>query len=400
MKRRANFPDGPTQNKKAKIDNAELDSKLHVEGAEVNDGEDSCISSNEGSRIEMSNEAEEGEPIAASEPTGEEEKVESPSPEVSGPATPHKPKSWSDMPGELRNLVYEYVLMDAWNTEVTLKHFPDGRPKLSTESEDNDTESEDNETESEDIDTQLDHVDAQSDHVDSNFAYSSWGFTQTCKQIMQELRPELVMERTVCTPLWTLNEYIETFHPPDENGDTIAYIKLISDGEGVEGRSVDLLVLLKLFYNHADLDVYKSNGIVWDWDYSREHEMFLGLLENYDDFMDDAVDRAGIKSICLRLSCEDDDEEYDRDGYRNIELGIGEPKDRPLSLIRQISEINKVLSESGIVEYASKIEAEFDGHQLCWVVQSSCEMDLTWAHSSGVQMHHDIHSAHASPKLK
>ncbi|OAL57224.1 hypothetical protein IQ07DRAFT_652487 [Pyrenochaeta sp. DS3sAY3a] len=405
MKRRANFPDGPIQNKKAKPDDAELDADLHVDGAEVN-------SSNEGNRSGLPNKAEEGGPIDASELSDEEEKVQSSSPEVSGPATSRKPKSWNDMPRELRDIVYRYVLMDAWKTRVTVKHFPDGRPKFSSESEDKETDTEDGDT--------------PSDDLDANFAYSSWGFTQTCKQIKKELRPQLIRARNVQTTLWTLKEYIETFHPPGKKGRRFGFIYLISEAEAQDdgetvyypgdgnreykealyGRSVDLLPLLKLFHNHKHLHVCQSDAysrIRKYQEHTMEREMLFHLMKNYDDFMDDAVGRAGIESIDLSLAFTGrNDEEHDpHDHDIVISLGIGEPKDRPLSISRQISEISKVLFESGIVRYAGEIAAEYGDHELCWVVLDSWEMELTWTRSSSNQTtEHRIHSGHASPRLQ
>lgn len=49
----------------------------------------------------------------------------------------------------------------------------------------------------------------------TNFTHSFWGFTQTCRQVRDEISPWLLSKRKVRTSLTTLNVYAEVFHRPD-----------------------------------------------------------------------------------------------------------------------------------------------------------------------------------------
>ncbi|KAI2482628.1 hypothetical protein Ptr902_04944 [Pyrenophora tritici-repentis] len=137
---------------------------------------------------------------------------------------------WSLLPGELRNRIYDYAMMGENEKVINVRHCPDGVPRRSDRGIASNT----------------------------NFAFSHWGFTQTCRQIRHELKPWLQMKRQVRTPLETINEYIDTFHRPDADGKLIGWVEPICRDVPLSGDGVDVLALLKLKENNPDFHIHFS----------------------------------------------------------------------------------------------------------------------------------------------
>src|SRR5690242_8995129 len=93
---------------------------------------------------------------------------------------------WYNLPGELRNCVYKWCLLLEEDKIQSVCHFPHGFRQC--RSKHNDT-------------------------AYGNFPSSYWGFTQVSRRIRAEFTPWLLKQRRVKTPLATLNEYVEVFHP-------------------------------------------------------------------------------------------------------------------------------------------------------------------------------------------
>jgi hypothetical protein len=88
----------------------------------------------------------------------------------------------------------------------------------------------------------------------SNFQGSLWSFTQTNRQIRGELLPWLLKDRRVRTPLATINDYIEVFHPVDPaTGCRTGWVEAMPPKACIvllHLRGVEVFSLLK--HNHTD----------------------------------------------------------------------------------------------------------------------------------------------------
>jgi hypothetical protein len=98
--------------------------------------------------------------------------------------------TWSELPGELRNCIYEHCLaLEAKSSYYIIQRTSDD--KLSRNS-----------------------------GPAPNFSSSFWSLTQVNRQTRAEFTPWLLGTRRVETPLATLNEYVDVFHPVDEQSGT------------------------------------------------------------------------------------------------------------------------------------------------------------------------------------
>ena len=110
------------------------------------------------------------------------------------PLTNKRPKTnhatWSKLPGELRNYIYEYCLaLEAKSSHYTVHRSSDNKPSRSSGSA-------------------------------STPSSSFWSLTQVNRQTRAEFKPWLQDVRRVETPLASLNEYVDIFHPVDEQSGT------------------------------------------------------------------------------------------------------------------------------------------------------------------------------------
>jgi hypothetical protein len=253
----------------------------------------------------------------------------------------------------------------------------------------------------------------------TNFAYSSWGFTQTCKQVMEELRPRLMQKRRVRTPLQTLDKYVETFHPQNADGHRVGWIELSYCGEPLRGEGVDVLSTLKHCHDDAGFDVhFWCDEDAEDGLGGEEDDMQLRILSHlkgrYDRWGSHAAYSAGVETIRLTsLRMGEDKESDDKDsnglypssGFCDqylldrvlgvpssdegwdkvlINLGLGVPKDGPVDMLSQVEEVANFLALSEITEFVNvKIMAQYRGHSLEWDVQFFGKLELTWTRKSG-----------------
>ena len=125
---------------------------------------------------------------------------------------------WSDLPGEVRNLIYQYAMTDEEKKILNVRHYPEGVPRRSV----------------------------RGIACPTNFAHSYWGLTQTCRQIRGEFTPWLLAKRRVRTGLETINDYVNIFHRPDKDGEVSGWVEPICCGAPLPQHGVDVLALLKL----------------------------------------------------------------------------------------------------------------------------------------------------------
>ena len=106
--------------------------------------------------------------------------------------------TWSELPGELRNCIYEHCLA----LEAKSSHYMVHRSS----------------------DNKLSRSSGSASTPPSSF----WSLTQVNRQTRAEFQPWIQDIRRVETPLASLNEYVDVFHPVDEQSDTrTGWIKTI-----------------------------------------------------------------------------------------------------------------------------------------------------------------------------
>jgi hypothetical protein len=89
-----------------------------------------------------------------------------------------------------------------------------------------------------------------------SFVNSYWSFTQTCKQVREELVPWLLEKPKVRTPLATLNDYVNVFHRPHPvSGKRIDWVEPDSSGPPLSGSGVEILQLLRHEHNNPEFDL-------------------------------------------------------------------------------------------------------------------------------------------------
>jgi hypothetical protein len=136
-------------------------------------------------------------------------------------------RSWSELPGEIRELIYLSCLSIEGNQVHNIRHYPQGfrRSKRNAGS-------------------------------GTNFSQSYWSFTQTNRQIRAEFTPWLRNQRRISTPLATVNSYIDLFNPIDEKtGTRTGWIEPIEPacvGSPLPSEGVEVLDLLKNAYSDPD----------------------------------------------------------------------------------------------------------------------------------------------------
>jgi hypothetical protein len=100
--------------------------------------------------------------------------------------------TWSELPGELRNCIYEHCL----DLEAKSSHY------ITHRSSD-------------------DNLSPNSGSASNSSSFPSfWSLTQVNRRTRAEFTPWLLNTRRIETPLATLNEYVDVFHHVDEQSDT------------------------------------------------------------------------------------------------------------------------------------------------------------------------------------
>ncbi|KAJ4372913.1 hypothetical protein N0V83_003204 [Neocucurbitaria cava] len=235
---------------------------------------------------------------------------------------------WSELSGELRNIIYEYAMSNEEEKTVNVVHYPYGIPRRSVRGINSTT----------------------------NFAHSYWGFTQTCRTIRQEFTPWLLGKRRVRTPIATLNDYIDTFHRPNSEGQRIGWIEPICRGAPLPEPGV---------------------------------EVVRDMCETYSTWSGSALPTTGLQGIRVtsRVSKEDgseSDDDEDDEAWREIilKLDVGRPEVRTLTHIQQLENLNRFIFASKLAENKRvSLQASFGGGLAEWVVRRPGTVYMRWKES-------------------
>ncbi|KZM18887.1 hypothetical protein ST47_g289 [Ascochyta rabiei] len=138
-------------------------------------------------------------------------------------------RTWSDLPRELRDLIYGYCLLYEGIQVHNVRHFPHGFRRS-----------------------------GRNDGAGANFSKSFWSFTQANRQVRAEFTPCLRKLRRVSTPLATLNAYVGIFNPVDkQTGARTGWIEPIEpnvSGLSLSPDGVEVLSLIE--HNRFDPDFH------------------------------------------------------------------------------------------------------------------------------------------------
>jgi len=273
---------------------------------------------------------------------------------------------WSSLPAEMRNTIYEYCMETEEKKVLTVIHYPDGIPRRSV----------------------------RGVSTTTNFAHSFWGFTQTCKQVREELTPWLLSKRSVRTPLATLNNYVELFHRVDPvDGKRIGHIEPICTGAPLPGNGVEILALVKQIHHssafHLKLDPPSFYPAIEElqvepdpnqWD---EMTIFRDIEHLFATGNKAAIDAAGIKAIHVTsVACgpgENEEEEEEDSHDILIKLSIDKEASAGVTRDEQLKLINEFLFQSWFARKTGlRIQAKVAGGQGQWIVKAVRGMVMGW----------------------
>jgi hypothetical protein len=286
---------------------------------------------------------------------------------------------WSSIPGELRNKIYEYCKSNEEEKVLNVHHYPNGVPRRSFRGV-----------------TQT-----------TNFSYSYWGFTQTCRQVREEFVPWLLEKRKVRTPLATLNDYVDTFPRPDPvSGKRIGWVEPIFCGARLSNKGVEIMELLKHHYNdpgfhlqlrptgmnpvHKALEQESNPRLNYDeLKIFRLLKLFYKRSEGKDLHrrpwgIERALSEVGIKAIYITsdpLPIDQDDEENEMDGRsRKIMLRLQiAPLSGERSLEEQISLVSHLIFQSRLVQHPGiTLTASIGDASVCWMTHPMDNVDFAW----------------------
>lgn len=282
-------------------------------------------------------------------------------------------KSWLDLPGEVRNAIYDFIMANEETRIVNISHYPQGLPRRS----------------------------ARGKASSTNFSHSSWGLTQTCLSIREEFLPLLMNVRRVRTPLATLNKYVEVFHPPNENNDRKGSVEPICGGTHLPQEGVDILKFLR--YNDADdnftleleptsispvIDFFRPAIGFADYD---EVKIMRDLAEQLPNWSGTVLEEAGITGIYLastaqegadsRMSDEDDEATHEL----LIDLITNDHMAKRITSKQMLARLSRFIFASRLdVKEGLKLQASFAGGHASWVVQADNNVDMEWHAGAGM----------------
>ncbi|KAF1849022.1 uncharacterized protein K460DRAFT_404273 [Cucurbitaria berberidis CBS 394.84] len=275
---------------------------------------------------------------------------------------------WTDIPGEIRNKIYEYAMLNEEEKTFNVIHYPNGVPRRSVRGITSMT----------------------------NFAHSYWGFTQSCQQIRNEFTPWLLNKRRVRTPLATLNHYVETFHRLDQDGKRAGWIEPIFRGAPLPGRGVEVLNLLKVKHANPDLHLQLTPTTVnvildyltppTDEHHFDELKIVKDMDETFADWTGNTRQTAGIEGIHITSIGREDQTEHS-DGEDDdvsheilIKLDIGTVHE----LQPQLQGVNSFIFASRIAQKTGvKLQASFGGGVARWIVRRPGTVDMQWKKGKG-----------------
>jgi hypothetical protein len=279
---------------------------------------------------------------------------------------------WSEIPAELRNNIYKCCMEIEEKKTLNVVHYryPDGIPRRSV----------------------------RGIPTTTNFARSFWGFTQTCKQVRDELTPWLLTKRRVRTPLTTLDSYVELFHRRGMvDGKRIGRIEPICTGAALPSESVEFLSLVKDIHSSSDFHLELSPRplypIIDDAQAGLEAEqhdnlaIVRGVSQLFASGKQSIIDEAGITAIRLssvarkaqeNADSGDEDEDKQEDSHETVVIldirsTAESGRDEKLRLI------NRFLFASGwALEPGLKIQAKVARGNVTWRVRDDGNVQMRW----------------------
>jgi hypothetical protein len=275
------------------------------------------------------------------------------------PSTQNVP--WSDLPGEIRNRIYQYAVANDNGSVVNVHHYPKGIPRRSERK-----------------------VASSS----SLYAWSYWGFTQVNQQIRREFTPWLLEVRRVRTPLATLNSYVNTFHRPLGTGERIGWIEPITNDAPLLEDGVEVQELLRHAHENPhfhlqltpspifpNMELLPATQVPSPTD---ELSIIKKLGANYEKWSKGY----GVRGVRITKKPEFDldsipidDEEEDHD----ILIHLAVDMDRTHSRDSQLHSINRFIWRSRLHKSEGiRIQADIAGGVAMWTIVSSGVVDLYW----------------------
>ncbi|KAF1940997.1 hypothetical protein EJ02DRAFT_455539 [Clathrospora elynae] len=276
---------------------------------------------------------------------------------------------WSELPGEIRNSIYEYAMVNENQKVLNVNHYPDGIPRRSIRGA---------------IST-------------TNFAHSYWGFTQACRQTRVEFTPWLRKMRRVRTALSSLNTYTDTFHRPDADGKRFGWIEPICCVAPLPGDGVEVLELLK--HKHANpgfqlqltpttvsaaLDAFAGPPDSNDFDELKIMRDMDGTF--YKWWSSTVLHTTGITGIHIASivketdnSAKNFDDGEDSQHAVLIKLYMNPSKTGVMTHQKRLEYLNSFVFDSQLADKKNvSLEASFDTGVAMWRVRRPGVVDMRW----------------------
>ncbi|KAH7093488.1 hypothetical protein FB567DRAFT_609987 [Paraphoma chrysanthemicola] len=274
--------------------------------------------------------------------------------------------SWTEISPELRNMIYAYCMTNEEEKILNVVRYPDGVPRRS----------------------------ARGTTASTNFAYSYWGFTQTCKQVRNEFTPWLLEKRHVRTSLATLNKYIETFHRPHPvTGERTGHIELFCTQAPLTNGGVDIANLLKLEESNDKLHLQFSPTYVSPdiWVLRKadpDHYNELSIMEAISEYHKSTPQHAfadglitGIRISSIEQAGPTDEEEDPRHEIL-LNLDVQDYSADKKAWKNCVRRLRSWLFKSGLAQRVGvKVKASFAGGTARMAVRRHNVVDLIWRKS-------------------
>jgi hypothetical protein len=284
---------------------------------------------------------------------------------------------WSDLPGEIRNRIYQYAMANDNGSMVNVHHYPKGIPRRSERK-----------------------VGSSS----SLYAWSYWGFTQVNQQIRREFTPWLLEVRRVRTPLATLNNYVDTFHQPLRTGERIGWVEPITNDAPLSGNGVEVQKLLRHAHENRNFHLQLTPSPIFPnmvllpatqvTSPTDELSIMKKLGANYEKWSKGY----GVRGVRITSSMKKpefdldsipiDDEKEDHDILIHLAVNIDPTHSRD----SQLHSINRFIWRSRLHKSEGiRIQADVAGGVAMWTVVSSGVVDLYWKESGKGRRSVSIH---------
>ena len=272
--------------------------------------------------------------------------------------------AWSELPGEIRNKIYEHAMANEEQKTLNVVHYPGGIPRRSVRGMASKT----------------------------NFAHSYWGFTQTCRQVRDEFTPWLLNKRRVRTPLATLNDYIDMFHRPDETGKRVGWIEPVCRDAPLPGDGVEILGLLQHQNGKPNFHLQLTPTVVrMELDPNEFDELTLirDMDETFWDWSGNILEFAGIHGIHItsivkgdKVNGDSDEDSVEEDEGSHqilVKLDVERPRANNNTHQRQLHNLNRFIFASQIAHKEGvRVQASFNGGIARWVVRRPGTVDMQW----------------------